>query len=156
MSITEINAKSLLRKHKRIDSWFGARYGMNLYRGCSHNCIYCDGRDEKYYVEGEFGRDVAVKINAPELLKKELNPARKRVPFKKGYFIIGGGVSDSYQPIEIKYRITRQIIEIINAYNYPIHILTKSILVERDLDLFKENNKKNNTIISFSFSSVDN
>ncbi|MBN2571303.1 MAG: radical SAM protein [Ignavibacteriales bacterium] len=155
MNITEINAKSLLRKHKRIDSWFAARYGMNLYRGCSHNCVYCDGRDERYFIDGEFGKDIMVKRNAPELLRNELNPARKRIPIKKGYFMIGGGVSDSYQPIEEKYKITKSVLEIINSYNYPVHILTKSTLVLRDLDLLKENNENNKTIVSFSFSSVD-
>ena len=63
MNIKEINAKSILRKHKRIDSWFVSRYGMNLYRGCAHNCIYCDGRAEKYNVDGIFGKNVVVKTN---------------------------------------------------------------------------------------------
>ena len=58
MTISEIEAKYVLRKHKKIDSWFVARYGMNLYRGCLHNCVYCDGRAEKYNVEGVFGEDV--------------------------------------------------------------------------------------------------
>jgi DNA repair photolyase len=52
MNIQEIEAKSILRKHKKIDSWFISRYGMNLYRGCIHNCAYCDGRSENYYVDG--------------------------------------------------------------------------------------------------------
>ncbi len=65
MSIQEIQAKSILRRHKKIDSWFVSRCGMNLYRGCLHDCVYCDGRAEKYRVEGEFGKDVEVKINAP-------------------------------------------------------------------------------------------
>ncbi len=68
MRIREIEAKSILLKRKYIDSWFVSRYGMNLYRGCQHNCAYYDGRAEGYYVEGEFGRDVGVKINAPEIL----------------------------------------------------------------------------------------
>jgi DNA repair photolyase len=50
---------------------------MNIYRGCTHNCAYCDGRAEGYYVSGEFGSDIEVKINAVELLEKELNPGRK-------------------------------------------------------------------------------
>ena len=54
MTITEIEAKSVLRRHRKIDSWFVSHYGMNLYRGCFHNCIYCDGRAEGYYVSGEF------------------------------------------------------------------------------------------------------
>ena len=60
--IKEITAKSILRKQKRIDSWFLSRYGVNLYRGCTHNCVYCDGRDEKYQVEGDFGTEVSIKI----------------------------------------------------------------------------------------------
>ncbi len=102
MSIKETEAKSILRKHKKIDSWFLSRYGMNLYRGCTHNCVYCDGRAEGYYVEGEFGKDVVVKVNAVEILKKELDPKRKRIPFKRGFILVGGGVGDSYQPIEKK------------------------------------------------------
>ena len=73
MRIREIEAKSILLKRKYIDSWFVSRYGMNLYRGCQHNCAYYDGRAEGYYVEGEFGRDVGVKINAPEILRRELD-----------------------------------------------------------------------------------
>ncbi len=61
MSVREIMAKSVLNSYKKMDSWFASRYGMNLYRGCAHNCAYCDGRAEDYFVEGEFGRDVAVK-----------------------------------------------------------------------------------------------
>ena len=63
IKIHEINAKSLLRKMKRIDSWFISAYGMNLYRGCEHNCGYCDGRSEKYQVEGDFGNEIYVKTN---------------------------------------------------------------------------------------------
>ena len=63
MSIKEIKAKSILRKRKRIDSWFVSHYGMNLYRGCIHDCVYCDGRAEGYYVESEFGKDVEVKAS---------------------------------------------------------------------------------------------
>ena len=76
----EIEAKSILRKHKRLDSWFVARYGMNLYRGCEHDCVYCDGRAEKYNVTDEFGTIVAVNKNAIEVLSRELDPARKRSP----------------------------------------------------------------------------
>ena len=83
VNIREIEAKSILRKHKKIDSWFISRYGMNLYRGCTHNCVYCDGRAEGYYVDGEFGEDVVVKTNAIEILRRELDPKRKRVPLKR-------------------------------------------------------------------------
>ncbi|MFC1998241.1 hypothetical protein ACFLVR_01185 [Chloroflexota bacterium] len=78
--IREVEAKSILRKHKRIDSWFISCYGMNLYRGCAHNCVYCDGRAETYQVDGEFGTDVSVKTNAIDILRRELDPKRKRKP----------------------------------------------------------------------------
>ena len=81
VSVKEINAKSILRKHKKIDSWFVSRYGMNLYRECFHNCVYCDGRSEGYYVEGEFGEDVVVKVNAIEVLQRELYPKKKSLRF---------------------------------------------------------------------------
>jgi len=155
MNVKEIQAKSILRKHSKIDSWFISRYGMNLYRGCAHNCVYCDGRSEKYKVEREFGNTVEVKINAIEILKKELDNKRKRVPLKKGYIMVGGGVGDSYQPVEKKYELTRKTLELLYEKNFPVHILTKSTLVERDLDILKKINKKTRTIVSFSFSSAD-
>ena len=81
---------------------------MNLYRGCVHNCAYCDGRDEKYRVAGTFESDIEVKVNAAELLEKELDPSRKRKPFEHGFFVLGGGVADAFQPAEKKYRLARQ------------------------------------------------
>ena len=155
MTIREIEAKSILRKYKKIDSWFISRYGMNLYRGCTHNCIYCDGRSEGYYVDGEFGEDVTVKINAIEILRRELDPKRKRIPFKRSFVMIGGGVGDSYQPIEEKYQLSRKVLKLMEEYDFPIHVLTKSTLIKRDIDILKKINKKNRAIVSFSFSSVD-
>lgn len=73
---------------------------MNIYRGCEHDCTYCDGRAEKYQVEGEFGQHITVKTNAAELLERELEPTRKRKPMIKGFIGLGGGVGDSYQPVE--------------------------------------------------------
>lgn len=86
--IKETTVKSILLKHKKIDSWFISRYGMNLYRGCTHNCVYCDGRSEQYHVEGIFGENVEAKTNAVEILRKELNPLRKRVKLKPGYIML--------------------------------------------------------------------
>ena len=155
MTIREIEAKSILRKYKKIDSWFISRYGMNLYRGCTHNCIYCDGRAEGYYVDGEFGQDVTAKVNAIEILRRELDPKRKRIPFKRSFVMIGGGVGDSYQPIEETYQLSRRALELIDEYDFPIHMLTKSTLIKRDIDILKKINKKNRAIVSFSFSSVN-
>jgi len=115
---------------------------MNLYRGCAHNCVYCDGRSEKYNVDGEFGEDVTVKVNAIELLRRELKPKRKRTPLKKSFIMIGGGVGDSYQPIEKSYQLTRKALELMYEYNLPV-------------DILKNINEQNRAIVSFSFSSVN-
>ncbi len=73
MEIKEINAKTLLRKQRKVDSCFVSRYSTNLYRGCAHDCIYCsycDGLAEKYQVQGNFEQEIVVKTNAVEVLKK--------------------------------------------------------------------------------------
>ncbi|MCJ7571358.1 MAG: hypothetical protein MUO82_05735 [Candidatus Thermoplasmatota archaeon] len=120
-----------------------------------NNCVYCDGRAEGYYVEDEFGSDVSVKINAIEVLRRELDPKRKRTPFKRGYVMVGGGVGDSYQPIEEKYELTRKTLSLLSEKKLPVHILTKSTLVKRDADILEEINETNRAIVSFSFSSTD-
>lgn len=153
--IKEVEAKTILTKHKRIDSWFLSAYGMNLYRGCTHNCAYCDGRNEKYRVEGEFGSDIHVKMNAVELLEKELDPRRKRTPFKNGYIMVGGGVGDSYQPLEKEIGLTRRVLELMSNYPFPVHILTKNSLIERDLDIINTIHQSSGSIVSMSFSTVD-
>ncbi|MGD8781385.1 MAG: hypothetical protein PVH88_20770 [Ignavibacteria bacterium] len=124
-------------------------------RGCSHNYIYCDGRDEKYNVEGTFGKDIEIKINAIELLRRELDPSRKRKPFNSGFFLVGGGVCDSYEPVEKKFQLTRKALELLEEFNHPIHMLTKSVLIERDIELIKKINQNKRAIVSMSFSSVD-
>jgi len=155
VTIREVEAKSILRKQKKIESWFLTSYGMNLYRGCKHNCVYCDGRAEKYQVDGEFGEDVVVKVNAIKLLQRELDPKRKRTSFRRGYMGVGGGVGDSYQPAEKKYELTRKTLQLLYEKNFPVHVLTKSTLVKRDIDILKQINKKTRAIVSFSFSSAD-
>jgi len=155
VTIKEIEAKSILRKHKKMDSWFISQYGMNFYRGCMHNCVYCDGRSEGYFVEGEFGEDIAVKVNAIDILRRELDAKRKRIPLKPCYIMVGGGVGDSYQPAEKKYELTRNALRLMFEKNLPVSMLTKSTLIERDIDIFKEINRKSGAIVSFSFSSVD-
>ena len=153
--VEEIHAKSILIKRKRIDSWFMTHYGMNLYRGCRHNCVYCDGRAETYQVQGDFGSDIVVKTNAIDILKRELDPARRRKSLPRSFMMIGGGVCDAYQPAEIDYQLTRNTLELIHTHGYPVHILTKSTLVERDMDLLEMINRKSRAVVSFSFSSTD-
>jgi DNA repair photolyase len=128
---------------------------MNLYRGCAHDCTYCDGRAEKYGVAGTFGQEVEVKVNAVELLAKELDPARRRVKLARSYLMLGGGVGDSYQPAEADYRLSRRVLELLAGLGWPVHVLTKSTLVERDLDLLVSIGRTSGAVLSMSFSSAD-
>jgi DNA repair photolyase len=153
--IREIQARSILRKQRRVDSWFASAAGMNLYRGCAHDCAYCDGRAERYRVEGEFGRDVAAKVNAPEVLSRELDPRRKRKPLRRAYVLIGGGVGDAYQPAEERYELARAALTLIERYGYPAHVLTKSSLVERDFDLLERIAKRARAVVSTSLCCAD-
>jgi DNA repair photolyase len=155
VTIQEIKAKSMLLKRGKIDSWFVSRYGMNFYRGCAHSCVYCDGRSERYRVEGVFGEDVAVKINAVDVLRRELKPIGRRAKLKPGYILLGGGVGDSYQPVDETYQLARRALQLLCEYRWPVHILTKSALVERDIDIIKRINQQNRAIVSFSFSSAN-
>jgi DNA repair photolyase len=128
--IKEITVKTLISRVSGIDSVFGLDYGFNLYRGCQHRCIYCDSRSLCYGIEN-FDGDVLVKVNAIELLREEL--PRKR---KKG--IIGtGSMNDPYMPLEEQTNLTRRALEIIAAYGFGVHVITKSDLVLRDIDVLK-------------------
>jgi DNA repair photolyase len=123
--VKEIRAKVLLSRVKQPDPWFGLSYSMNLYRGCQHQCIYCDSRSQCYRIE-DFS-DVQVKANAIGLLRREL--ARKR---KKG--TIGtGSMHDPYMPLEEELGLTGRALEVIARYRFPVHVTTKSDLVLRDL-----------------------
>ncbi len=161
MGVTESTAKTLLRKARRIDSFFVSRAGMNLYRGCAHNCAYCDGRAEKYRVDGDFAADVQVKANAIALLRKELGldrPVQHELfssARQGGFLLLGGGVGDSYQPAEGRCRITREVLELLATYDIPVHVLTKSSLVLRDADLLGRLAASGSALVSFSISTAD-
>jgi len=131
MIVREIQAKTLLSSVRQPDDWFGLRYNLNLYRGCQHQCIYCDTRSECYQIE-DFDHEVLVKANALELLADEL--PRKR---EKG--TIGtGSMNDPYQPVEAERNLTGRAMQIIARNRFPVHILTKSDLVVRDLPIIQE------------------
>lgn len=129
--IREITARTLLSSVPQPDPYFGLRYNMNLYRGCQHHCIYCDSRSECYQIE-QFDRDVLVKANALELLEKEL--PRKRVKGTIGT----GSMNDPYMPLEAERNLTGGALGIIARCRFPVHIITKSDLVLRDLPILQE------------------
>lgn len=146
--IREVIAKTLLSGGSagKADPWFGSLYTMNLYRGCEHQCIYCDSRSECYQIENF--ADVQVKINAIELLEHEL--PRKR---RKG--TVGtGAMSDPYTPVEKRLRMTRKALEVIARYEFPLHLMTKSDLVLRDIDIIR-NVAKVYACVNFTITTVD-
>ncbi len=147
---TTVEARSLLRHSGMVDPWFLGGFGLNLYRGCEHGCTYCDGRAERYYVEGDFARDIAVKANSLLLAQQEL--CKRREP---GFLFLGGGVSDSYQPAEAQYQLARGILSIAAEAKLPVHLLTKSALIERDFDLLACINQDSRAIVSFSLHTTD-
>ena len=123
-------------------------YGMNIYRGCSHGCIYCDSRSKCYQFTHPF-EDVEVKRNAPELLEKALRSKRKRC-------MIGtGAMSDPYMHCEEDLRLTRKCLEIINKYGFGAAIQTKSDRILQDIDLLHEINKSAKCVVQITLTTYD-
>jgi DNA repair photolyase len=131
--IREIEARVMLAHVRQPDTWFGLRYNMNIYRGCQHQCIYCDSRSECYGIE-DF-REVLVKVNALDLLRREL-------PSKREKGTIGfGSMSDPYTFAEKQYNLTGRALELIAQHRFPVHLITKSDMVLRDLDTLRDINR---------------
>lgn len=134
----EVLAKSILSTHN----------GMNLYRGCTHGCIYCDSRSTCYQMNHPF-EDVEVKINAPELLEEALKKKRKKC-------MIGtGSMCDPYLHCEKDYELTRKCLALIEQYGFGVSILTKSDLILRDLDLLKRINQKSKCVVQMTITTYN-
>ena len=133
-----VEAKSLLTKWN----------GMNIYRGCTHGCIYCDSRSNCYHFEHKF-EDIEVKKNAPELLENILKSKRKKC------IISTGSMSDPYMPIESKLQLTRKCLEVIEKYGFGATVITKSDLILRDLELLKCINKKAKCVVQMTLTTYD-
>lgn len=142
-----IKAKTILSSRTKPDPWFGCKYTINIYRGCPHQCIYCDSRSECYQIE-DFTQTL-YKSNTVERLKDEL--PRKRT---KGV-ICFGSMSDTYNPYEKKLRLSRSALEVIHQYKFPIHIITKSDLIIRDLNLIKAISQESYAAVSFTITTAD-
>ncbi len=122
--------------------------GMNIYRGCTHGCIYCDSRSKCYGFTHEF-EDIEVKINAPQLLEKALKSKRKKC-------MIGtGAMCDSYLHIEENLKLTRKCLELIDQYEYGVAVQTKSTRVLRDMDLLKSINDKTKAVVQMTMTTYD-
>ena len=156
----EIEVKSVLNKTKKRDKWFLDDYTFNPYSSCSFNCLYCYIRGSKYGSNLE--TSLSVKTNAIEILDKQLTNRAKKNQYG---IIVLSSVTDPYIQIEKKYELTRQALEVILKHKFPVHIITKSDLIERDFNLLKQIEReailptdlkqlKKGTIISFSFSTI--
>lgn len=137
ISMHYVTAKSILTPHS-----------MNIYRGCSHGCIYCDSRSRCYQFTHDF-EDIEVKQNAPELLEETLRKKRKRC-------MVGtGSMSDPYIPLEKELCLTRRCLEIIERYNFGAALITKSDLVLRDLDVLARINRKTKAVVQMTMTTAD-
>ena len=133
-----VNAKGIL----------SPRGGMNLYRGCSHGCIYCDSRSKCYHMEHEF-EDIEVKGNAIELLEDALRRKRSRC------MLSTGAMTDPYIPLEKELENTRKALELAYRYEFGFTMITKSSLVLRDLELLKAINEKTKCVVQMTLTTYD-
>ena len=121
---------------------------MNLYRGCTHGCIYCDSRSKCYNFDHVF-EDIEVKVNAPELLEGALRRKRSKC-------MIGtGAMCDPYMPIEDDLKLTRRCLEIIDRYGFGLAIQTKSSRILRDLDLLRSIHEKAKCVVQMTLTTFD-
>lgn len=125
-----------------------AKNGMNIYRGCTHGCIYCDSRSKCYGFTHAF-EDIEVKQNAPQLLENNLRAKRKKC-------MIGtGAMCDPYMHCEENLLMTRKCLEIIDKYEFGLAIQTKSNLILRDLDLLKSINETSKCVVQMTLTTYD-
>ena len=125
-----------------------AKNGVNIYRGCTHGCIYCDSRSKCYNFTHDF-EDIEVKQNAPELLERALRSKRKKC-------VIGtGAMSDPYMHCEETVQLTRRCLEIIDRYEFGVAIQTKSNRILRDLDILKSINEKAKCVVQMTLTTYD-
>ena len=136
-----VDAKGILTNNKGF-------HGMNVYRGCSHGCIYCDSRSRCYQFTHPF-EDIEVKQNAPELLEAALSTKRKKC-------MIGtGSMSDPYMHCEEQLQITRRCLEVILKYGFGAAVQTKSDRILRDIDLLDQINKKAKAVVQMTLTTYD-
>jgi len=125
-----------------------AKNGMNLYRGCSHGCIYCDSRSRCYQMNHAF-EDIEVKENAVELLEAALKRKRQKR-------MIGmGSMTDPYIPLELELGHVRESLKLIERYGFGVTLITKSDRVLRDLDLLKKINEKTKCVVQMTLTNID-
>ena len=141
-----VPAKTIVTRAKS-SGWFGMNYNMNIYRGCSHGCIYCDSRSDCYR-DPDFDT-VKVKKDALRIIRDDL---RRKV---KPGVVATGAMSDPYNPLEAELKITRNALELLNAYGFGIAIDTKSPLVVRDIDILKDIAEHSPVLVKVTITTAD-
>ena len=150
--VTDEVAKSILSRNASPDIPF--KVSLNPYRGCEHGCIYCFARPTHSYLGLSPGLDfetrLFAKVNAAELLRRELaHPG-----YKPEHIAIGVN-TDAYQPCEREYRLTRQVLEVLSECQHPVGMITKSSLIERDIDLLAPMAAKGQSIAAITLTTLD-
>ena len=132
----------------KVKGILSAQNGMNLYRGCSHGCIYCDSRSACYHMEHEF-EDIEVKENALDLLETALRRKRKKC-------MLGmGAMTDPYVPLEMELRNVRRALELVYQYGFGVTLLTKSCRVLEDLDILKKIHETTKCVVQMTLTTYD-
>ena len=151
--VSEERARHIISSNVSPDVPFDT--SINTYRGCEHGCAYCYARPSHAYLNLSPGLDFETKLfaktNAAEILRKDLS--------KRGYVCSAinlGANTDVYQPIEKRYRITREVLEVLNACNHPCTIITKNALIERDIDILQDMAARKLVHVFVSVTSLDN
>ena len=152
IEIFEETAKSIITRNNSPD--VGFEFSVNPYRGCTHACTYCFARNYHEFLGWGAGTDfetkIVAKINAPELLRKELMR-----PAWKGDSLAFSFTSDPYLPLEGSFALTRRCLEICLEFRNPVSIITKSTLILRDLDVLLELDRQANLAVIFSLPALD-
>ncbi len=143
--------KSILNKQKFIDGWFWTRYSINPYNGCMFGCVYCDARSDHYHMPEDFENEIVIKQNVATMLDQRISRARTLLPDVVGM----GGVTDSYQAAERKFRNSRQILEVLAKHRYPVHLFTKSTWVTEDLPLLEKIAQQTWCTVSITITTMD-
>ncbi|MEO6366130.1 MAG: PA0069 family radical SAM protein [Luteimonas sp.] len=151
--VREEISRSIISRNTSPD--IGFSQSVNPYRGCEHGCSYCFARPSHAYLDLSPGLDfesrLSAKTNAADLLRRELAKPNYQVsPIALGIN------TDAYQPIECKWRITRQLLEVLAETNHPVTLITKNALIERDLDLLAQMAQDNLVHVAFSVTTLDN
>jgi DNA repair photolyase len=147
---------SALRRGLLSEPFTGALYACAPWRGCGHACAYCDGRAEKYYVAGDFERDIVERVGLSEQLDVELGRLRERDSRgRRPLLSIGSGVTDAYQPLEAERQLMSRLAALLIRHRQPALVLTKSALVRRDLPLWTDLHQAAGFILLMTVTTTD-